>query len=133
MEENRCYSISEAAEKVNMSISAIRYYDYQGILSFIRKDEIGRRIFTEEDIALLLDIKELKEYGMSLRELKAYVSLCQKPGSLEQRVEFIRNYEAALEMKIEKEKWNLEMLRLKIENIQKSEDALETGKIRRIL
>lgn len=133
MEENRCYSISEAAEKVNMSISAIRYYDYQGILSFIRKDEIGRRIFTEEDIALLLDIKELKEYGMSLRELKAYVSLCQKPDSLEQRVEFIRNYEAALEMKIEKEKWNLEMLRLKIESIQKSEGALKTGKIRRIL
>lgn len=133
MEENRCYSISEAAEKVNMSISAIRYYDYQGILSFIRKDEIGRRIFTEADIALLLDIKELKEYGMSLRELKAYVSLCQKPGSLEQRIEFIRNYEAALEMKIEKEKWNLEMLRLKIESIQKSEGALKTGKIRRIL
>ncbi len=133
MEENRCYSISEAAEKVNMSISAIRYYDYQGILSFIQKDEAGRRIFTEDDIALLMDIKELKEYGMSLRELKIYVSLCQKPDSLEQRVEFIRNYEAALEMKIEKEQWNLEMLRFKIESIQENEDVLKTGKIRRIL
>ena len=41
------YSIGEAAEKLNLPKSTIRYYDKEGLLPFIERKESGIRMFAE--------------------------------------------------------------------------------------
>lgn len=58
--------ISEVANKTNISIHALRYYEKEGLLLDIRRNESGQRIFDKTDIEWLTWIKRLKSTGMPL-------------------------------------------------------------------
>ena len=47
------YTVREAAEKLGIPSSTIRYYDKKGLLPFIERSPSGVRVFTEDDIAHL--------------------------------------------------------------------------------
>lgn len=63
------YMISEAAKQVNMEPHVLRHWEEELNLQ-IGRTEMGHRYYTEEDIRLFRCIKELKEQGMTLKELK---------------------------------------------------------------
>ena len=63
------YMISEAAKRVNMETHVLRHWEEELDLT-IGRTEMGHRFYTEEDIRLFNCIKELKEQGMLLKELK---------------------------------------------------------------
>ena len=66
------YMISEAAKRVNMETHVLRHWEEELGLE-IGRTEMGHRFYTEEDIRLFNCIKELKEQGMLLKELKDLV------------------------------------------------------------
>ena len=66
------YMISEAAKRVNMETHVLRHWEEELGLQ-IGRTEMGHRYYTEEDIRLFNCIKELKEQGMLLRELKEFI------------------------------------------------------------
>lgn len=66
------YMISEAAKQVNVETHVLRYWEEELALS-INRTEMGHRYYTEEDIQLFRCIKELKEQGMQLKELKELI------------------------------------------------------------
>lgn len=66
------YMISEAAKRVNVETHVLRYWEEELSLS-IGRTEMGHRYYTEEDIQLFCCIKELKEQGMPLKELKGLI------------------------------------------------------------
>lgn len=95
------YSISEVAQRVNLSVSTLRYYDYQGILFFINKDENGYRMFTEQDIEDIIFIKELKNYGISLKQIKDIVGVYRESGhSASVKRKLLYAYEQSLIQKL---------------------------------
>ena len=63
------YMISEAAKQVNMEPHVLRHWEEELDLE-IGRTEMGHRYYTEENIRLFRCIKELKEQGMTLKELK---------------------------------------------------------------
>jgi DNA-binding transcriptional MerR regulator len=63
------YMISEAAKRVNVETHVLRYWEEELELS-IGRTEMGHRYYTEEDVQLFNCIKELKEQGILLKELK---------------------------------------------------------------
>ena len=63
------YTVREAAEKLGIPSSTIRYYDKKGLLPFIERSPSGVRVFTEDDIAHLRDLLILKNAGFSLKEI----------------------------------------------------------------
>lgn len=63
------YMISEAAKRVNVETHVLRYWEEELELS-IGRTEMGHRYYTEEDVQLFNCIKELKEQGLLLKELK---------------------------------------------------------------
>ncbi len=69
------YTVREAAEKLGIPSSTIRYYDKKGLLPFIERSPSGVRVFTEDDIAHLRDLLILKNAGFSLKEMAEYVQL----------------------------------------------------------
>lgn len=66
------YMISEAAKRVNVETHVLRYWEEELSLS-IGRTEMGHRYYTEEDIQLFCCIKELKEQGIPLKELKGLI------------------------------------------------------------
>ena len=66
------YMISEAAKQVNMETHVLRHWEEELGLQ-IGRTEMGHRYYTEEDIRLFNCIKELKEQGMLLKELKDFI------------------------------------------------------------
>ena len=63
------YMISEAAKRVNVETHVLRYWEEELELS-IGRTEMGHRYYTEDDVQLFNCIKELKEQGILLKELK---------------------------------------------------------------
>ncbi len=66
------YMISEAAKRVNMEAHVLRHWEEELGLE-IGRTEMGHRYYTEEDIRLFRCIKELKEQGILLKELKELI------------------------------------------------------------
>lgn len=66
------YMIKEAAKQVNVEAHVLRYWEEELSLS-INRTEMGHRYYTQEDIQLFRCIRELKEQGMQLKELKALI------------------------------------------------------------
>ena len=69
--------ISEAAKRVNMEAHVLRHWEEELGLT-IGRTEMGHRYYTDEDVRLFNCIKELKEQGMLLKELKDLIPDMQK-------------------------------------------------------
>lgn len=63
------YLISETAKRVGVESHALRHWEEELSLP-IGRTEMGHRYYTEEDIQLFCCIKELKEQGILLKEIK---------------------------------------------------------------
>ncbi len=66
------YMISEAAKRVNLEAHVMRHWEEELGLA-IGRTEMGHRYYTDEDVRLFNCIKELKEQGMLLKELKELI------------------------------------------------------------
>lgn len=70
---NLKYTVSEIAEYFNISAQTLRYYDRIGLLKPERTSEYsGYRIYGKEQFNRLYLIRELKQLGLSLEEIKNY-------------------------------------------------------------
>jgi DNA-binding transcriptional MerR regulator len=95
------YSIGEAAEKLNLPKSTIRYYDKEGLLPFIERRESGIRIFAESDISMLQVIECLKNTGMSIKNIKKFSEWCLKGDlTLKERYELFLEREQSVKEQI---------------------------------
>ena len=80
MSETR-YMISETAKKVDVEAHVLRYWEEELDLP-IDRNEMGHRYYTEDDITLFRNIRELKDQGFQLKAIKMVLpDLCRKGGS----------------------------------------------------
>nr|WP_319488837.1 MerR family transcriptional regulator [uncultured Caproiciproducens sp.] len=93
------YSITQAAEKMNLTAHTLRYYEKEGLLPFVERTESGIRIFTDSDLEWLSLICCLKGTGMSIKKIKEYIDLClEGDRTLEDRRQiFIKQRESVLQ------------------------------------
>src|ERR1700730_11163896 len=91
------YSISEAAAKFNIPESTIRYYDKKELLPLIERDELGRRLFSEDQIALLSTVICLKNTHMPISGIKQYIDwVVEGDNTIDLRLEMMKNHKAAV-------------------------------------
>ncbi len=91
------YMISEASKRVNVETHVLRHWEDELGLE-IGRTEMGHRYYTEDDVRLFNCIKELKEQGMLLKELKELIPdmLRAKAKSNKQKVQRASNEEKQL-------------------------------------
>lgn len=70
---SKSYSIGEVAHQFGLSISTIRYYDKQGLIPNLNKDQTGNRTFTEQNMATIKIIQCLKLAGMQIKDIKVFI------------------------------------------------------------
>ena len=69
MGEEKIYLISDASKKVQVESHVLRYWEEELKLP-IKRNEMGHRYYTEEDIKEFLEIKHLKEQGLQLKAIR---------------------------------------------------------------
>lgn len=80
MDEKR-YIISEAAEKTGIESHVLRYWEEELKLD-IPRNEMGHRYYTDKQLQLFRQIKELKDSGLQLKAVKTVLDI----GSEEEKV-----------------------------------------------
>ncbi len=69
------YSINDVAEICDLSAYTIRFYDKEGLLPFITRNNTGNRQFSENDLEMIKLICCLKNSGMQIKNIKKYIDL----------------------------------------------------------
>ncbi|WP_156314053.1 MerR family transcriptional regulator [Companilactobacillus kimchii] len=109
------YSIGQVAEKTGLSSYTLRYYDKEGLMPFVHRDDNGRREFTENDMDFVDLISCLKETGMSLKEIREFVNMSMEGNvTLEQRLAMFKKQRDEVMCQIAQSKKYLEKLDHKV-------------------
>jgi len=91
------YTIKEVAGKVGLPAYTLRFYDKQGLLPFVSRNQSGYRAFTEGDLHLLHTIICLKNTGMPISHIRQYIDyVMQGPQSIEQRRQLLNTHRVAI-------------------------------------
>ena len=67
--------IKEAAERLGLPAHTIRYYEKEGLLPSLKRDEQGNRVFEPEDLKWIALMTCFRSTGMPVAALKQIVEL----------------------------------------------------------
>lgn len=126
------YTVGEMAKELGIPASTLRYYDQEGLLPFVKRSGSGMRMFTDADYETLMVIGYLKKSGLSIKEIKAFISMAaQGDASIEDRLTLFRGRRTAVQKQIRELQETLSLLEYKCwyyETAQKAgtENAVRT-------
>ncbi len=84
--KKKLYSIGELSSLCSLSKKALRFYDSIGLLSSRRNDGNNYRMYSHDDLLMVLILKYYKQMGFRLEEMKAFLA-----GGTEGSIEFMRD------------------------------------------
>lgn len=91
-------SIKEVSEQLGISAYTIRYYEKEGLLPFLKRNNQGNRIFLDPDVKWLNLMTCFRSTGMPISSLKTMVELALEGDStVDQRKEILENHKLELE------------------------------------
>lgn len=109
------YTIKEVAQKYNLSPHTLRYYEKEGLLPFIERNEQGNRIFKDTDLEWLNLICCLRNTHMPISKIKEYVNLCiEGPDTICQREDILLKHKKYIENEIKNFNSSLKIVNNKI-------------------
>lgn len=95
------YPMKEACKMVNMTYETLKYYCNEGLVPNVKRDTNNYRVFDDNNIAWINSLSCLKNCGMSINEMKEYLSLCLKgEKTIPERQEILKRKKANLEDKM---------------------------------
>ncbi|WP_461240120.1 MerR family transcriptional regulator [Paucilactobacillus sp. N302-9] len=114
MDNKTTYSIGDVAKRLGLTVQAIRYYDAEGLLPLLKRDEGGRRMFTEDDIRTLQMILDLRDAGVSIKDSAKFEGWrLQGDRTLQDRADFLNEHEQELQSRIDSLKASMAHLHFK--------------------
>ncbi|WP_280513076.1 MerR family transcriptional regulator [Heyndrickxia shackletonii] len=98
----------------------MRYYEKQGLLPLIQRDEAGRRLFSEDQIALFETVLCLKNTNMPISSIKQYIDwVIEGDSTIELRLEMMKNHKRAVLEEISLMRESIKGIDFKIERYTK--------------
>lgn len=117
------YSISEVATQFQLSVPTLRYYDQQGLIPGLSKNAAGYRQFTAKDLNTLRIVECLKRTGLSIRDIKQFMTLVQAGDStLSQRLALFQHARQRMADQIEQLEQTFAVLDYKCDYYQRAVD-----------
>lgn len=91
--------ISDVSKLMKLKPHTLRYYESIGLITDIKRNASGKRIYSEEDIKWLEMIGRLRETGMNINKMKKYAQLrkmgdstiTERKNIMKEHLEFIEN------------------------------------------
>lgn len=115
------YTTAKAAEKIGISAHTLRFYDKEGLLPNVGRDEHGNRRFTDNDLQWLSLLQCLKNTGMSLKDIKRFAE-CTTIGddTIDERLALFESQTENVKRQIAELKRYLNLLEYKLAFYQKT-------------
>jgi len=118
------YTVGEAARKIDVAASTLRYYDKEGLFPFIERSGGGMRMFKDDDLSWLKTIECLKKTGMPIKDIKHFIDYCMEGDSrIDERLEIIRAQRESVVRQMEEMQAMLDMLSYKCWYYEKAKEA----------
>ncbi|MGN1051334.1 MAG: MerR family transcriptional regulator [Acutalibacteraceae bacterium] len=96
------YTVGDMAKKLGVAPSTLRYYDKEGLLPFVERSKSGMRMFKDSDLDWLRIIGCLKQTGMKIKDIKAFIDWCTEGDStIEKRLDLITKQREKVILQIE--------------------------------
>lgn len=109
------YTVKEISEKTSLKPYVLRYYEKEGLLPHVRRTKGGVRRYTDGDLEWIGLICCLKNTGMSIKQIREFVSLSlQGPKTLSRRCELLENHKRDVAANILQMRRHLEIVTCKI-------------------
>jgi DNA-binding transcriptional MerR regulator len=128
------FTISQVAQKTNLSIHTIRYYDKEGLLPFVDRMN-GTRVFQEQDIDWIDLICCLKQTGMPIKDIRILIRHCMDHDAvLEKGLQILMRHRENVEEQLKELQRSLNTIDYKIEHLPRmyrekfSSEAVSAGK-----
>jgi DNA-binding transcriptional MerR regulator len=103
--------MKETCQKVDMTYETLKFYCNQGLIPNVGRDKNNYRIFTDKNIAWISNLSCLKNCGMSIKEMKAYLALCLAgEKTIPERKEILEDKRKELLEKLDKTQQNIAYL-----------------------
>ncbi len=111
--------IKEVSEITGMSIDTLRYYEKEGLLDYIARDQNGRRNYSEEDFEKIEFIRCMRSAGIPVKTIAEYIKMCVTGDATipDRKQLLLREKEAQLD-KLERLRECLDRLDCKIETYE---------------
>jgi DNA-binding transcriptional MerR regulator len=105
-------NIREFAEHSGLSAHTLRYYEREGLMGDVGRDENGHRIYGPADAQWVNFLHHLRETGMSIREMQRYCTLrAQGDATLLARLELLKRHTDQLAQHLREQHEHLARLR----------------------
>ncbi|MGR6544448.1 MerR family transcriptional regulator [Paenibacillus tundrae] len=105
------YSISEVAEKLDLTVYTLRYYDKEGLMPFVERTPSGTRLFKQSDVDFLKVIQCLKTTGMPIKDIKDFITWCfEGDSTLQKRYDMFKERKAIVEAQIKELQKTMEVI-----------------------
>ena len=92
--------IKQASEVSGLSPDTIRYYEKEGILPTIARDETGQRSFSKDNLNWMGLLQCLRQTGMPMRDMSRYAQLVHSEGNTTaERIEILKSHQVRLTKK----------------------------------
>jgi DNA-binding transcriptional MerR regulator len=93
LQMKKYFSIGEASATYHIPESTLRYYEKKGLLPLIERDEAGRRLFSERQMALLQAVICLKNTHMPISSIKQYMEwIVEGEATVERRLDMMKKH-----------------------------------------
>ncbi len=117
------YTINEVANICNISPYTLRFYDKEGLLPFVSRNQSGNRQFSDGDLNVIKLICCLKNTGMPVKNIRKYIDLVMQgsPTNAE-RKQIMVDHRKEVINQIDNLKKNLNIIDLKIALYDKEDE-----------
>ncbi|MDR9855203.1 MerR family transcriptional regulator [Paenibacillus sp. VCA1] len=108
-------SIKEVAEMTGVSAPTLRYYESEGLLPYVKRDENGKRRYDHEDVEWVHFITALRATGMPIVQIQKYVRLFKEgDNTMSERKAMMLNHKKEIEKKIKDLYYNMDKINYKL-------------------
>ncbi|OUO94391.1 MerR family transcriptional regulator [Cloacibacillus sp. An23] len=104
------YTIKQVSELTGISGYTLRYYDKEGLFPDLGRDDGNRRVFSDEDLKSVRTIQTLREMGLPIARIRAFVEAGRGGRALERRGAIIAEQMERAKSELEDMKKKITML-----------------------
>lgn len=108
-------SIKQFSKKSGISEYTLRFYEKEGVLPFVNRNESGHRIYDEQNLDWITFITALRETGMPLADIKRYVELFKQGDStISERKQMMLDHKVNVQEQLSQTLKHLEKINYKL-------------------
>lgn len=124
-------TIKEVAEITEIAAHTLRYYEKEGLLPHVKRNENGKRLYDEEDLSWIHFVTALRATGMPIAQIQQYVYLYKEGDStISERKLMMLNHKKEIERSIRDLYFNLDKINYKLALYDVLESQIERTSIK---